>query len=358
MKILICVENLLMDGVKRAATVIGNELSKENEVMYFSMATTPSFFTLTAPLISVSDPVNSGRSFRGSEPLKKYASQISDLLHTLFVGDYDVVILTAGLLTSFSPRIKKEFPHIKVISWLHNNYETYMNDYYSQMRTEFITGLTNADHVVVLTDHDVMRFSKLQAKTIKIYNPLTIKSDSISTLENHVISMVSRIDIKQKGLDLLVEIAKNIPDDWKIRLAGSGPDNDKLRTMISTANLESKLKLTGSLNDEQLALHYQTSSVFMMTSRWEGLPLVIGEAMSFGLPIISMDNTGAQEYLRGGEFGVLTQDHNVHDFNTKLEPLMASQYVRSFWANKSLQRRKDFVLSDIVMKWQNLFKAR
>ena len=157
-----------------------------------------------------------------------------------------------------------------------------MDNYHRNMQSEFITGLRSADRVVVLTRHDVIRFSKIQSRTIKIYNPLTIKRGTISSLTNHVISMVSRIDIQQKGLDLLVKIAANIPDDWEIRLAGSGPDENKLRNLISQMNVNNKLKLTGSLTDEQ------------------GLPLVIGEAMSFGLPVISMNNTGAQEFLNGG----------------------------------------------------------
>lgn len=345
-----------MDGVKRVATVVGNELAKINDVAYFSIASTPSFFELNAPLIKTSKPVNTGRSFRGSKPLTIYSSQIHDLIQTLIQGNYDIVILTAGLLTSFSPLIKAEVPQVQVIAWLHNNYETYMDNYYRNMQSEFIAGLRGADRVVVLTNHDVIRFSKIQSRTIKIYNPLTIKRGPISSLTNQVISMVSRIDIPQKGLDLLVKIAANIPDNWEIRLAGSGPDENKLRNLISQMNVNNKLKLTGSLTDEQLAVHYQASSIFMMTSRWEGLPLVIGEAMSFGLPVISMNNTGAHEYLNGGEYGILTRDHRVHDLNIKLNTLMYSSSIRKYWANQALQRSHDFSLSDITNQWQHLFE--
>lgn len=94
----------------------------------------------------------------------------------------------------------------------------------------------------------------------------------------------------------------------------------------------------------------------MMTSRWEGLPLVIGEAMSFGLPVISMSNTGAQEYLNGGKFGILTQDHHVHDLNLKLDTLMYSPSIRHYWANQALLRSHDFSLSDVTNQWQRLFK--
>ena len=156
-----------MDGVKRVATVLGNELARTNDVAFFSMASTPSFFELNATLIKTSKPVNTGRSFHGSKPLTIYSSQINDLIQTLIQGNYDIVILTAGLLTSFSPLIKAEVPQVQVIAWLHNNYETYMDNYYRNMQSEFIAGLRGADRVVVLTNHDVIRFSKIQSRTIK-----------------------------------------------------------------------------------------------------------------------------------------------------------------------------------------------
>jgi glycosyltransferase involved in cell wall biosynthesis len=249
-----------MDGVKRVATVVGNELAKTNKVAYFTLATTPAFFELNAPLITTVNPVNTGKSFRGSKPLTKYSSQINDLIQVLIKGDYDVVILTAGLLTSFSSRIKARVPQVRIIAWLHNNYETYMDNYYRNMQSEFIAGLRSADRVVVLTSHDVIRFSKIQPRSIKIYNPLTIKRGIISSLTNHVISMVSRIDIQQKGLDLLVKIAANIPDDWEIRLAGSGPDENKLRNLISQMNVNNKLRDELLVKEQQSDGTYKTIS--------------------------------------------------------------------------------------------------
>lgn len=128
------------------------------------------------------------------------------------------------------------------------------------MQSEFISGLRSADRVVVLTSHDVIRFSKIQPRSIKIYNPLTIKRGIISSLTNHVISMVSRIDIQQKGLDLLVKIAANIPDDWEIRLAGSGPDENKLRNLISQMNVNNKLRDELLVKEQQSDGTYKTIS--------------------------------------------------------------------------------------------------
>ncbi len=355
MKILICVENLLMDGVKRVATVLGNALASTEDVTYYSLASTPSFFELNAPLIMATHPVNTGKSFRGSVPLQVYTVQINDLVTTIDRGGYDIVIVTAGLLTSFTPVIKKRIPKVRVIAWLHNNYETYTTNYYRNMLVEFEAGLRAADCVVVLTSHDLERFSKIQPNTVKIYNPITVNPTAASDLKSHVISAVSRLDIAQKGLDLMVQAATQLPEDWEIHLAGAGQDREQLEALIQSRHASAKIKLLGSLSDRELLTHYRTSSVFIMTSRWEGLPLVIGEAMSFGLPVVSMTNTGAREYLKDGKFGILTPDHDVDAFTQRLQPLIASPQQRQYWATQSLKRAQSFSLSHIVGIWRTLF---
>lgn len=352
MKILICVENLVMDGLKRVATVIGNELSKKMEVTYYSLSDNTAFFKLTAPLITSKSPVNSGKSFRGKEPFINYRDQIVDLIKVLEVGEYDAVILTAGLLTSFIPKIKKQLPDIHCIAWMHNSYETYMNNYYQFMKTEFVAGLAAADRLVVLTEHDLQGFSEKQAKTLVLYNPLTIDVTKLSTLNNPIISAVSRIDTPQKGLDLLLSTAEQLQDGWIIKLAGDGPDYNNLQNEIKRLKLEDKLQLLGTLSDQQLQEHYQASSIFLMTSRWEGMPLVIGEAMNFGLPVISMNNTGAYEYLLDNQFGIITADHDVADLVKQLKQLTQNKKAREYWAKKSRERSQSFVLQNIVEEWR------
>ncbi|MDC7953764.1 glycosyltransferase [Liquorilactobacillus mali] len=357
MKILICVENLVMDGLKRVSTVIGNELAKKIEVNYYSLSDGASFFKLTAPLITSKYPVNTGKSFRGKEPLINYQDQITDLIRVLKVGKYDAVILTAGLLTSFIPKIKNQLPNMHCVAWMHNSYETYMNNYYQFMKAEFTAGLTAADRVVVLTSHDLKGFSNHQTKSVLLYNPLTINVNQLSNLNNPVISMVSRIDTQQKGLDLLLSAANQLQDGWTIKLAGDGPDFNDLQKEIKRLGLESKLQLLGTLADQQLQEHYRTSSIFLMTSRWEGMPLVIGEAMNFGLPIISMYNTGAYEYLLDNKFGIITDDHLVADLVEKLNRLTQSKKARAYWADKSLKRSQSFLLQNIAAQWKVMLET-
>jgi hypothetical protein len=101
-----------------------------------------------------------------------------------------------------------------------------------------------ADKIVTLNKDDLLDYSKYSDNVIKIYNPITLKNDESyhSSLNNHVISVVSRIDPFHKGLDYLSEIASRLPDDWKISIAGSGSKKKlkEFNKLITKNNAEKK----------------------------------------------------------------------------------------------------------------------
>lgn len=355
MNILICIENLKMDGVKRVATVVGNSLAKQHNVFYYSLSSAGSFFHLEAPLIKAKHPINSGKSFREDLPLKKFKLQIADLNTTIKKEKIDIVLLNAGLFTSFSPLIKEANPATKLIAWMHNNYQIYMKEYYQDMRVEFIAGLEAVDTVVTLTESDLLKFSKHNVNTIKIHNPVTLVSNHKSNLNKNVIVAVCRIDIKHKGLDYLLELAQRLPDNWQIRLAGDGPDKEWLKNEVHSKKIEKQFIILGALSDAKLREHYRNGSIFVITSRWEGFPLVIGEAMNFGLPIVSMWNTGSQEYLQSGKYGIIIADHDTDQLYRKLLPLLKNINLRQKFGSLATQRSHDFRLPYINEKWNLLF---
>lgn len=357
MKTLIVVENFVMDGVKRVTSVLGNRLSKETNIYYYSLADIESFYPLKAPLIIARHPIDShGISFRGDHPLDRFKTQINDLIDELSNGNYDSVILTAGLLTSFIPKIKRKIPHIRAIAWMHNNVDTYLNNYYIHMQKEFTRGLNAADTVVVLTEYDLLGFLPYNLNTIKIYNPLTIVAPKTSTLMAHNIAFTGRIDIRQKGIDFLIEFASLLPDDWHLSIAGDGRElaMKEFDALIAKHHAQQNVNYQGRLKDQKLIEHYLNASLFVMTSRWEGLPLVLGEAMSFGLPVATMYSTGADEYLAGGEHGILLDNHDPHNFLNAVTPLLNDISVRKRYADKSRKRAQDFEMATVIQEWQKI----
>lgn len=356
MKILFCLENLKMDGAHRATIVVGNYLSRIYDVAFYSLSTIDSYFELNAPLFTAKRPYDTGKSYRGGAPLDEFADQIEDLITVLKENRFDAVVLTAGTLTSFAPLIKKKCPQVVQIAWMHNNFKTYLEQYYKDMQAEFQAGLRAVDTIIALTQSDADQFVQYNENTLRLYNPLTLEAKQQANLDEQVISMVCRLDIAHKGLDLMVEVGELLPDPWQIHVAGTGPDEKEIRNLIAAKNLTGKVILRGSLTDEELQQHYQKSSIFMLTSRWEGLPLVVGEAMTFGLPIVATVNTGTQEYLQGSRYGRLAKFEKQSVYRA-LKPLLESRRQRELWGQTALERSAEFSGAKIIEQWVRLLES-
>lgn len=282
-----------------------------------------------------------------------YKEQKEDLVKHLKSNNYDVLIMCQGILTALIPNIKKELPNLKVVAWQHNEYEIYINQYHKKYINDYLLGIECSNQVVCLTEEDQRKFSKLNNNSICIYNPLTMTNEewNISTLKNKNIVFAGRLLIQQKGLDYLIEIGKRINNDWNILVAGDGDDKDKFIQMIKENNLENKVILKGMLNSKELADLYKSGSVFISTSRWEGFGLVITEAMSFGLPIISFKTRGPKEIIKNGEYGLLIEKNNITKFCEKLNQLIDDPQMRKIYQDKSLERSQDFKKDVILSEW-------
>ncbi|WP_057743446.1 glycosyltransferase [Liquorilactobacillus capillatus] len=354
MKVLIVLENVVMDGVKRAATVVGNDLNKHVDVTYYSLEDVEPYYVLDAPLVTAKRTVSADiLNFFGANPYEVYADQITDLCDFIATEGFEAVILPAGLLTSFAPFIKENVPHVNVIAWMHNNFDTYMEQYYVSMQTEFKQGLEFSDTVVVLTDADYARYHQYNSNTVKIYNPLTLEVSKKANLKSHIIAFTGRIAIQHKGLDLLLDAARFIAPDWKIAIAGSGTPEEMavFNNLTTKFGVKDKIIYRGALKDEALQRHYEEASIFVSTSRWEGMPLVMGEAMGFGLPIIAMQNTGSDEYLRANTYGIITKPHDVPDFVRALNKMTQSLFLRRYYSERSLERIQHFMPATITKQW-------
>lgn len=147
--------------------------------------------------------------------------------------------------------------------------------------------------------------------------------------------------------------AKEHPD-WKLRIYGSGPQEQRLRALIRTLSLENRVEISPPVPD--LLSEWSKASIFALTSRGEGLPLVVQEAAAAGLPLISYDCvTGPAEIIDDGVNGFLVPDGDETAFSACLSQLMGDADMRERFSAATSLIVERFSSENIGKLWLDLF---
>lgn len=283
------------------------------------------------------------------------------LLAELKREDFDIIIGDHAPLAARLATLKKDLPKAKLIGWLHNSYEALFGDnshYYigAKRRRHYIYQFRKLDDVVVLCQDDANRFHQYDHQFIPtvIYNPLTLKSGNPSQGNSKRFLTVGRFTPLHKGIDLLIEAfhlfaQKN--HDWMLDIVGEGKEEPKYRALISKYELEDRITIHPFTN--QIQDYYSNAQIYVLSSRWEGMPLVLVEAMSHGLPIVTSDLPVCQEIL--GDFGLYFESENIEDLAQQLE-----ESTHIDWQTKSqkvLKIAQRFDIQLIVEQWKKLLES-
>lgn len=124
-----------------------------------------------------------------------------------------------------------------------------------------------------------------------------LRADLLDGHDGPLILSVSRL-AHQKGIDLMVDVVKRVTQkrpNVKFVVAGGGPQEDLVGGWAKSAGVEDKITFLGPI--ETIPLHLAASDVFLLTSRWEALPISIVEAFRAGLPVVATDCGGVRELV-------------------------------------------------------------
>ena len=293
--------------------------------------------------------------------LKKYLKLLKKDIQTLLFTESFDICLSFGIEGRFLYKIKDKS---KKIVEFH-----FSNDFFKQNSTRIIqriwrnyrfrksiTNLKRYDKMVVLTETDRNIWKKYLDNVVAINNPNVIETTKTSTLENAIAVSLGRLT-KEKGFDRLIEIwdllSKN-NQKWELHVYGRGPEYDNLNAQIANRNLRDKIKIFEPVKDVNTV--YENASLYLMTSRFEGFGLVLIEAMSFGLPVISYNLVGPSELINNTYNGFLIENGNKEDFAEKTSQLIASEAKRKEMGANSLEFVKKFSPDIIMKQWVQLFE--
>ena len=211
------------------------------------------------------------------------------------------------------------------------------------------------DKLVLLTYEDKKSYSYLQNVKV-IPNPLFSYPPHVSTCENKSAIAVGRL-ASQKGYDYMIDIWKEVVKthpDWILNIYGEGKKEKQLKKQIKNGHLENTIVIHPfSKNVYEL---YANNSIFLFTSRYEGLPLVYMEAMASGLPSISFDcKCGPSDLITDRENGFLIPFGNKKKFEEKVSYLMDNKEERLRMGQNGVSEMTKYQLDLIMQKWENLF---
>jgi glycosyltransferase involved in cell wall biosynthesis len=268
------------------------------------------------------------------------AKQFDFLLGTIHVFNFILPFVTFGT-------------KIKTIGCEHMSY--YFIPKYSRLVRRILYPLLN--QVVVLTEADKSEFLRFMKHVRVIPNSISFFPEKPAELENKTLLAVGRLT-PQKGFDILLDISVEIfkqKPDWKLKIFGNGEMKSELEQKALQLKITQNIEFLPPTSEIQK--EFSASSVYLLSSRWEGLPMVLLETMAAGLPPVCFDcPNGPKDVIADGEDGFLIEPGNIEKFTERTLQLTENQELRKIMGEKAREKAKLYSPETVVEKWNLLFK--
>lgn len=211
------------------------------------------------------------------------------------------------------------------------------------------------DKFVVLTHEDKEYWGNLRNMCV-IPNARTFEVNQPATLEAKKVVAVGRLN-HQKGFDRLIDawsIVDNVVSGWKLQIVGDGELREQLQNNIRELGLSNQINI-GRAEKDMMSV-YKDASILAMSSRYEGLPMVLLEAQAAGLPIVSFDcKCGPKDVIENGVDGFLVEDGDIEQLAQKLVVLMQDANLRKQMGSAAYAHSERYSEERIMKQWTDLF---
>jgi glycosyltransferase involved in cell wall biosynthesis len=316
----------------------------------------------------------------------------------------DILINQGGVLFDIStllPAVKSACP-VKIVSVLHTNpynfslynriFRNSLADFHSAgkakqkltrlfpgvfARKEFLRYRRNirvsaehSDSLVLLSDQyksgirELLKGSK-KCRIDCIPNPLSFEIEYAAKPKKKQVLFVGRLEYSAKRLDRLLLVWQMIEQggtDWNLVIAGGSSsesagdyqniESDRLKKLAQELSLKN-VEFAGNINPQPL---YEECRIFCLTSEYEGFPVVLGEAMQYGLvPVVFGSFDAAADIIDHEKNGIIVSPFNLGEYAAQLRILMLNDAWRDNLAKGAVEKSKQFRLDTIGPKWTTLF---
>lgn len=345
------------DGGLKVAVNLANELQEKYEVHLVSVFSTEDVFF----------ELNNNVYYQSLS--KERLSMSRDFLKAVkllrsYIVEKDISILFGIGITMNAVGIASTFGlETKFISCDHTN--SISDNRTLVQKIQRYIGAFSSSKIITLTEKDRLNYIK-KYKVSKdrinyIYNWIegVYRSIELYSIQSKSILTVGRFH-SQKGYDYLSKVAINVLSkypDWKWDIYGSGDDHikEKLISELKEGGVITQVNFKGNVKGTENI--YPNHGIYAMTSRYEGLPLVLLEAKQYRLPIVSFNcPTGPSEIVLDGGNGYLIDNFDIDEMSNKICKLIEDKELRGRFSENSLTDTEKFSKERILQQWVNLIE--
>lgn len=370
MKILVIIPSMhLAGGIERVVSIQANywadECHYDVTILVHSDDSCQSFFPLSdgVKIVYVGDRLASSLMDRIFK-IGRLRKRISQFRRAIMHEAPDVVVSTMHGVENFF--LRKCTGDIPIIGVNHVTLNMRRGDYLHStlgtllQRVKYNYQLSlyrNYDAIVALSKTDCQIFREKGCHAFYIPNPCQFHKveEELSARRKKRVVMVGRMDYL-KGYDRLLSIWKNLSKthrDWQLVLVGDGKLYEKNLHLIERYGLKDCVEIIRKTKNVNAIL--SESSIFAFTSRSESFGMVILEALSCGLPVVTYDcENGPRDLIDNYYNGFLIPDDNEKLFTEKLSCLMEDESMRESMRNNAVQSCRRFSTPYVMRQWDDL----
>lgn len=334
-------------GTERATINLANMISDEHVLHIISMAEPGEIFfhlrtkvnTIFLELSDVPKPLK-------NKPIwyinfyKKLKKNLSELKPDIIIGEGHNI----SVLLPLANKVKA-----KTLALEHIDFTSIPPLSRFLMRLSY----SKLDAVVVLSETAKKKIMHLKSQVEIIPNSLPFQINELAALEKKQLVMVGRIS-KEKGYERIIPIATKMANDypeWNILIYGKGEKQVELQNELNLNKIKNVHIMTPVKDIQKV---YLDSSVLLMTSYYEAMPMVILEAQHCGLPVLGYSCEGTDSLIENGVNGFIVDTEQ--DFYCKLQELISSRELRLRFGKEGRKNAELYNHENIKQKWISLLK--
>jgi glycosyltransferase involved in cell wall biosynthesis len=330
-------------GTERVLSIIANSLSNHHEIEILSLSVKPQSeigYQFEKRIRRIYLPVS-------SNIIGILASNLN-IARFIDKNNYDLVIL-AGIGEIKHFLLTALLHRTKIAAWEH------FNAAYTYKRFNRKFAARYCDAIVVLSKNDLSDWNQLlspKAMIVQIPNPVPFFPRKISGLESKTILALGRLE-QQKQFDILIDafaIFSKTHVEWKLRIRGSGSEEEKLKLKAEYLGLTDKIQILGPTSNVEA--EYLGASIYAMSSKFEGFPMTLLEAMAYGIPCVSFDcPNGPSEIINDGEDGFIVPLGDIEMLANRMSMIADNEALKYCLGKKARENIQRFDLKSITKHW-------